>query len=147
MTNDGHAPGCTSFMSGGFSSDISKPPNARRRWQCAADCPIAHPELMAAAVVADVESATKSLLPKLAARKDQLEAAREVRKEELVAALTESAGNITYAAKALGLHRQWVTTLVRQLGLQELARGLRRATGATGTGRPRSTKTYHSKRK
>ncbi len=78
-------------------------------------------------------------LPRLPERTAALIAAREQRKAELTEALRIEQGNITRAAQFLQLSRQRVTVLVREEGLGEYARKLRRAAGIRGekaTGRP-----------
>lgn len=72
-------------------------------------------------------------LPKLDAHKSRLEAARQIRRSDLVEALETHSGNITAAAKSLPLARSRVNLLIKQMGLQAFARGLRaKATKAGG---------------
>lgn len=128
-SRNGHAPGCTFIMTGGFSSDLNKPPRNRQKWTCTADCPIAHPELMVKDILADIGQA---VLQKLEAWKTKLEADRVIRREELVEALETHRGNITRVAEALPLARSRVNLLLQQMGLQAFARGLRAKTTKAG---------------
>lgn len=66
-------------------------------------------------------------LPKLRARLDKYEINRDQRHNDLVGALLRSDGNISEAAFALKLSRQRVTVLVKEFGLGDSARKLRRA--------------------
>lgn len=52
-------------------------------------------------------------------------------------ALTDTGGNVTRAAKALGIVRTYATKLVKLWGLREFAEGLRLAAGNQSTGRPK----------
>lgn len=77
-------------------------------------------------------------LPRLRKHIETLEAAREVRREELLEALKVEHGIISRAAAKLKLSRQRVTLLIKQFDLREEARKLRIKAGApkSGFGRP-----------
>ena len=79
-------------------------------------------------------------LPRLRKRIAELEAAREVRREELLEALRLEHGVIARAAATLNLSRQRVTLLIKQFDLNNEARRLRVKAGApkSGFGRPYS---------
>lgn len=84
-----------------------------------------------------------SVLPRLEEWKAKLDAQRAARAEALRTALTTAQGNVTRAAAILAISRQRVTVLVKELGLNDFARELRRGSGyrgVTATGRPRSLK-------
>jgi len=66
-------------------------------------------------------------LPRFRARLDGYEEKREIRRQELVDALLAADGNVTVTAAALALSRQRVTVLMKELGLAESARQMRRA--------------------
>jgi len=87
-----------------------------------------------------------STLPRLEEWKAHLVAYREARAKELHAALVATQGNIKHAALKMAppISRQRATVLVKELGLVDFARELRRASGirgATATGRPPPEKT------
>ena len=79
-------------------------------------------------------------LPRLSQWHDQLDKNREVKNIRIREVLCATGGNITHAAALLPLSRARLTILLRELGLQDFARDLRRAAGARGNalGRPAS---------
>lgn len=78
-----------------------------------------------------------STLPKYPEWSAKLEAAREVRMAEMVAALRTECGVITRAAKRLNISRQRVTRLMKEFALVEMARDLREQAGGAESGRGR----------
>jgi DNA-binding NtrC family response regulator len=81
---------------------------------------------------------TLTTLPRLAQWQNELEKNREVKATAIKEVLLAARGNITHAAALLPLSRARLTILLRELGLQDFARDLRRAAGARGNalGRP-----------
>jgi len=57
--------------------------------------------------------------------------------ERLRAAIAEAGGNISRAAKALGITKPYAMSLVKKFELNDFARGLRENNGLPSTGRPR----------
>jgi transcriptional regulator with GAF, ATPase, and Fis domain len=67
----------------------------------------------------------------------ELEAVEQKKRTEVEEAILAAKGNITRAAKALGVARSYMNTLMRRYELVEAAKALRIETGGhRGAGRP-----------